>query len=95
MDGVQERHDAHDQSCESLRWYWWARRGGVTALGDVGDCTDCEAWFYVEGLAWLGQPVPSVEDPDPDDVCVCACCAGRRGLVIAISEHGGIYVPGM
>jgi hypothetical protein len=86
LPGIQERHDAHDATCQSLRWYWWGRSGGVTALGDVSGCDDCDLMFWNEGVVFVDG------GPAGDDLDLCACCARQRGIDVDVSPHVGLVV---
>jgi hypothetical protein len=48
LPSVRAKWDTHDPGCESLRWFWLGRQGGVSSPGDLWSCDgDCDATFFI------------------------------------------------
>lgn len=90
FDNVRRDWDTHDETCESLRWFWPARRGGYSSLGDIEDCHACGVGFYLEGLAWVNYEAQADEDP----LRLCGCCARSRGHAVRATSFGLSKVEG-
>ena len=58
----------HDRSCESLKYAWMPRTGGVSDL-NLWDCEHCGLTMHPEGIYLLGNVPGEWIDQD-----VCHCC---------------------
>jgi hypothetical protein len=71
FESVRTGWDAHDKTCTSLADLWLGRKGGVTCLGDIGDCSRCGVTFYWEGLTDINW---RSGEPRTDSDYRCECC---------------------
>jgi hypothetical protein len=86
FEDVRKAWDDHDKTCESLRWLWLGRSGGVTCLSDITDCSVCGVTFYNEGVLNINW---KASDPDAQPDYRCECC--RR--VPAVAEESPRIAP--
>ena len=81
-DSIKKAIVDHDSTCNSLKWVWTGRTGGVSAFGEQNDCDDCDVTFYNEGL--MGQYAPGwktgdfVEETNEYRAQLCDCCGRKR-----------------
>lgn len=71
FDYIVKQFNNHNQSCESLEYTWFGRKGGVTCFNEI---TSCDGWCG--GLTFWYDGLSEIETPETDYL-YCKCCLRR------------------